>query len=419
MNKIKNLKICVIGLGYVGLPLALELGKKYNVYGYDFNQSRINELNNNIDANGEVGPSFFKKSKRIKFINDIKEAYNCNIFIVAVPTPVYKNNLPDLRNLKSATETVCKVLKKNDLVIYESTVYPGLTEDYCGGLIYKLKKFKINNDFFLGYSPERINPGDYKNTLININKLVSASNNFSLKLMKKIYGSILKAKVYEVPNIRTAELAKVLENTQRDVNIALMNELSIICNKLNINTIDVLKAAETKWNFLKFRPGLVGGHCVSIDPYYLLYQLEKIKLKSNLIKSSRFVNENFYLYIYKNIIKIAKKNKIKIKKILIIGMTFKENCNDTRNSQIIKLLEKFNKGLVDVYDPMVKKYFFLNKNIKLITKVKKKYDLIIYAVDHHIFKKINDISIKKFLKRNSILIDIKNKFSKEIVDFSI
>lgn len=419
MNKLKNIKICVIGLGYVGLPLALELGKKYNVCGYDLNKSRVDELNSNIDSNGEIKSISFCRSKKIKFINNIHEAHACTIFIVAVPTPVYKNNLPDLRNLKSATETVCKILKKNDLVIYESTVYPGLTEDYCGGLIYKLKKFKINDDYFLGYSPERINPGDYKNTLININKLVSASNNSSLKLMKKIYGSILKAKVYEVPNIRTAELAKVLENTQRDVNIALMNELSIICNKLNINTIDVLKAAETKWNFLKFRPGLVGGHCVSIDPYYLLYQLKKIKLKSNLIKSSRFVNENFYLYIYKNIIKIAKKKKIKIKKILIIGMTFKENCNDTRNSQIIKLLEKFNKGFVDVYDPMVKKYFFLNKNIKLIKKVEKKYDIIIYAVDHHIFKKINNISIKKFLKRNSILIDIKNKFSKEIADFSI
>jgi UDP-N-acetyl-D-galactosamine dehydrogenase len=419
MNKLKNIKICVIGLGYVGLPLALELGKKYNVCGYDLNKSRVDELNSNIDSNGEIKSISFYRSKKIKFINNIQEAYACTIFIVAVPTPVYKNNLPDLRNLKSATETVCKILKKNDLVIYESTVYPGLTEDYCGGLIYKLKKFKINDDYFLGYSPERINPGDYKNTLININKLVSASNNFSLKLMKKIYSSILKAKVYEVPNIRTAELAKVLENTQRDVNIALMNELSIICNKLNINTIDVLKAAETKWNFLKFRPGLVGGHCVGVDPYYLLYQLKKIKLKSNLIKSSRFVNENFHLYIYKNIVNIAKKKKLKIKKILIIGMTFKENCNDTRNSQIIKLLEKFKKKLVDVYDPMVKKYFFLNNDIKLIKKIEKKYDIIIYAVDHNIFNRINNIFIKKFLKKNSILIDIKNKFSKKIVDFSI
>jgi UDP-N-acetyl-D-galactosamine dehydrogenase len=420
MYNFKNLNICVIGLGYVGLPLALELGKKYCVYGYDLDNTRVKELNNKIDSNGEVKNFIFKKSKKIKFISDIKIARQCKVFIVAVPTPVYKNNLPDLRNLTDATKTICKVIKKGDLIIYESTVYPGLTEDFCGNLIYKNNKFILNQDYFLGYSPERINPGDSRNTLVRINKLVSGSNDYALNFSKKIYQSILKAKVFTVPNIRTAELAKVLENTQRDVNIALMNELSIICNKLDINSFDVLRAAETKWNFLKFKPGLVGGHCVGVDPYYLLYKLKKINLRSNLIKNSRYINDNFYLYIYKNIIKLLSVKKIKKKlNILIIGFTFKENCHDTRNSQIIKLIKKFKNNKVDIYDPFVKKYLFMSNKVQFIKKINKKYNVIIYAVDHKIFYNINDNYIKKILKKNSILIDLKNKFSKKIVDFSI
>ena len=323
---LKNNKIAIIGLGYVGLPLAIEFGKKYETFGYDIDQNRIKYLKKGLDKTKEFKKNYISSSKKLIFVNKIKQLENCNIFIVTVPTPIFKNNTPDLRSIIDATKKIGSILKKNSMVIYESTVYPGLTEEICIPILEKFSNLKSNKDFYYGYSPERINPGDKSHQLTNIKKIVSGSNNFSSKKIKEIYKSIIKAGIHMAPSIKVAEAAKVIENIQRDINVAFANELFKIFEKMKLNTYDVLKAANTKWNFLDFKPGLVGGHCIGVDPYYLLHKCKQIKFTSKIITAGRKVNDEMSYY-YANLINKKIKEKFKKKKIkmLVMGYTFKKN----------------------------------------------------------------------------------------------
>ena len=334
-----NNNICVFGLGYVGLPLAIEFSKLFNVVGFDKSKKRVEQLKIGIDKNNVISKNILLKSK-VNFTNEKSNIKNCNIFIITVPTPVNKNKLPNLSYLNEATKIVAKILKKQDIVIYESTVYPGLTEEVLVPILERNSKFKYNKDFFIGYSPERISPGD-KNNIKDIKKVVSGSNNPTGKKVYNLYKSIINAGVHLAPNIKTAEACKILENIQRDVNISLMNEVSIIFNKLNIDTFEVLKAAKTKWNFLDFSPGLVGGHCISVDPYYMKYKAEKIGLKTQVISSGREINEKMASNIFSRIMKFVIMNNLKLNNVGVMGLSFKENSSDMRNSQIFKLIDIF------------------------------------------------------------------------------
>ncbi len=416
-------KIGVIGLGYIGLPLAVEFGKYFSVIGYDKNKNRINDLIKGIDYSNEISFKKIKSSKKINFSNKASDLKTCNIFIVAVPTPIYQNNNPDLRLIKHSIKTISKYLKKKDIVIFESTFYPGATEDFCVPLLEKFSGLIFNNDFFVGYCPERINPGDKKNNITNINKLVSGSNKFSLKIIKNLYMKIIKAKVIATSSIKIAEAAKIIENTQRDVNIALINEISKIFNKLKIDTNEVLDAASTKWNFLDFKPGLVGGHCISVDPHYLSYIAEKNKIESKLIKTSRTINNSVPNYIINNLLKKFKnrKNYTKIS-ILIMGITFKENCSDVRNSkslEIYKLLKNKNFN-IDIFDPNVRDIDGKLNKLQIIKKPRNNYyDAIIITVKHSIFSKIGISKIKKYGKKSSLIFDLKSLFDKKYSDFRL
>ena len=422
-NNSVKFRVGVVGLGYVGLPLANSLGKKYLTIGYDYNKNRISKLKKYIDTNNELSTKDFEKSKKLIFISDEKKLSDCNIFFVTVPTPVDKKNLPDLRNLKSATKTVALNLNKGDIVVYESTVYPGLTEEILVPILEKYSKLEYIKDFNCSYSPERINPGDKKHKLQNIVKVVSASNKKTLKIVKYIYKSVIKSKVYVAKNIKTAEAAKVIENTQRDLNISLINELSIIFKKLDINIYDVLKAASTKWNFINFKPGLVGGHCIGVDPYYLTYKAKKVGYDPKIILAGRKINNLMGSYVSNLVLKKMKQKKINIKKakILIMGATFKENVPDIRNSKVIDVINYFKKrcNKVDVFDYLVKENTKLND--VLIKKIKKNYyDTIILAVAHKRFKKLGIKKIKSYGKKESILVDVKNIFnSHKLVDVNL
>ena len=333
----KESSIAVIGLGYVGLPIALEFARKFKVIGFDINQSRIDLMKKNIDPSNELDSSDFEGCD-IKFTSDLEDLKTSTFFVVAVPTPIDEHKNPDLKPLLSASKTVGKVLKKNDIVVFESTVYPGCTEEDCVPVLEKLSGLKFNIDFEVGYSPERINPGDKEHTLTKIRKIVSASSKNSLEIVSKVYGSIITAGIYEATTIKVAEAAKVIENTQRDVNISLMNELSLILNKMNINTYDVLEAAGTKWNFLKFFPGLVGGHCIGVDPYYLTYKAAEIGYHSKVIMAGRSTNDAMGGHIARQIITqlIQKEKNIKKSKVLIMGATFKENVAKHLVGTIVK-----------------------------------------------------------------------------------
>jgi len=412
--KTNNLSIAIIGLGYVGLPLLLAFNKKFKVVGFDTNKKRIRDLRKNIDFNREVSSKNIKR--KLNLTHDFNDLKDCGIYIVAVPTPLTKNRKPDLSYLKNATRIISKILYKNNLVVYESTVFPGATEDELIPILENGSKLKLNKDFFVGYSPERINPGDKKHNLSNIKKIISGSNRKATTIIRKVYNSIIRAGTYTAPDIKTAEAAKIVENVQRDLNISLMNELSIIFNKINIDTSEVLKAAETKWNFLKFKPGLVGGHCIKVDPYYLTSKAIKIGYKPNVISSGRKVNENMGHYVAKNIIKIIKNKKINPKKarIGIKGLGFKENCGDIRNSQvfnIVKYLDKFNCKIF-VEDPFVNVELLEKKfKKKFIKKSKKPFNVLVFAVSHDCYKKIGIKNLKKQLtKKNPVLIDVKSIF---------
>jgi len=409
----RNKKIAVIGLGYVGLPLAVEFGKKFEVIGFDINKNRIDLLKKNEDPNLEISKKEFLDSIHLNFSNIVEDIKDCNIYIVTVPTPIDNHKKPNLSALKKSSETIGSVLKKNDIVIYESTVYPGATEEFCAPILEKKSGLKFNIDFYCGYSPERINPGDKKHKLIDIKKITSGSTAEIALVIDDLYKEIIIAGTYKAESIQVAEAAKVIENTQRDLNIALINELTIIFKKLNIDTEAILKAAETKWNFMPFRPGLVGGHCIGVDPYYLTHKANAIGYKPEVILAGRKLNDNMASYVANEVSKLMTKKNIQIPKsnILIMGITFKENCPDYRNTQVIDLvkeLKKYNCN-VDVHDPWVSQKFIADKyNISLIDEpIKKKYDAIILAVAHDKFKLLSENLIRSYGKSNHILYDIK------------
>ena len=420
----KYLSISVIGMGYVGLPLATALSNHYKVYGFDINKQRIDELKKLNDKTKELSIQELKKSK-VKYTNQIKHIKNSNVYIVTVPTPVNDRKLPDMSSLVSSCKIIGKVLKQNDIVIFESTVYPGTTEEVCVPVLEKVSRFQYNKDFFCGYSPERINPGDKDRKLQNIVKLVSGSNKETRRKVKEIYSKIIKAGVKEVTNIKTAEASKIIENIQRDLNIALMNELSVIFNKLDIDTNEVIDGASTKWNFHKYYPGLVGGHCIGVDPYYLTYKAKKIGIQSKIILAGRKFNDDMPKVIAKEAlrrVKLIKKNSNQKVKSLILGLTFKENCPDTRNSKVTDLIEIFmrNNFEVHLHDPHVLKYNKL-KNTKLLKKLssKIKYDLIILAVPHREYIKIGVKKIKSMGNENVIFFDLKSAFKRHYSDFRL
>lgn len=408
--KIKSLGI--IGLGYVGLPLAVAFSKKYPTFGYDINNSRINDLKKGIDRTNEIESKKLKNSfKNLFLTSEINDLKNCNIYIVTVPTPVNEDKTPNLNPITEATLIVSGILKKDDIVIFESTVYPGLTEEICVPILEDGSKLKFNKEFFVGYSPERINPGDKNHTINKIIKVVSGSDKQTLKIIFKLYNSIIEAGVYKAPSIKIAEAAKVIENSQRDINIAFVNELSIIFNKMGINTGEVLKAANTKWNFLDFYPGLVGGHCIGVDPYYLAYKSKKLGYNPKVILSGREINDLMPSFIVEQILALFLKKRDSIKKcsVLILGATFKENCPDYRNSKVIEIYDLLKKieFKVDVFDPWIDNSKFKKENdFMTLEKLDEsfKYDIIILAVGHNEFRKIDP---KKFLIKNGLVFDIK------------
>ena len=408
----KNSLIGIIGLGYVGLPLAAAFASKYEVVGFDINTKRIAELNSGIDATNELTTEQLNKvvGTTLKLTTTLEDISNCTTFIVTVPTPVTSSKIPDLTPVVKATESVSTVLKKGDTVVYESTVYPGVTEEVCVPILEENTGLKFNVDFFVGYSPERINPGDKKHTITKITKVVSGSTPQTLKELSALYGSIIEAGIYEAPTIKTAEAAKVIENTQRDINIAFVNELSIIFSKMGIDTNEVLKAAGTKWNFLNFFPGLVGGHCIGVDPYYLAFKSEELGYTPEMILAGRRINDSMPTFIVSQIVKqLMKQNKnSQNASALILGATFKENCPDLRNSKVVdvyKELDEFGFN-VDIYDPeadpevFVKEYGFE----KLGKLTNKQYDVVILAVSHTCFKAINP---KELLVEEGVVFDVK------------
>ena len=420
----KKIIIGVVGLGYVGTPLAVSLGRFFNVVGFDLNKKRILELKKKIDITKETTLNEFKKAKKIIFSHKSEDLKNCNIFIITVPSPVTKSNKPDFYFLKKASKIVAQVMKKKSVIVYESTVYPGATEEQCVPILEKESRLKYNKDFFCGYSPERINPGDKSHRLEDITKIISASDKKTLKLLEYIYKKILKNGVFLASSIKVAEAAKVIENTQRDLNIALMNELSIICSKLNIETKEVVDAASTKWNFHKYFPGLVGGHCIGVDPYYLTHKSKLLGYNPKIILAGRKLNDSMANYIFSKLEKLLKIKKIKKKnlRILVLGITFKENCPDIRNSQSLKLTKliknKYNK--VFVFDEVANIDKTEDKKIILLKKLEKNtFDVIILAVPH---KKIVSKGVKKiksYLKQKSIFLDLKGYFNKGHSDFRL
>ena len=395
-----SIKPCVVGLGYVGLPLFLKLQKKIDTIGYDNNKFRITELIAKKDRNNEFSKKNLILEKKSIFTYNKSFLKNCNFFIIAVPTPVLKNNKPDLTFLKKSCETIGKYLNKDDIVFFESTVYPGITENFCGKILQKESGLKLDNDFFLGYSPERINPGDKKHSIDKIIKIVSATNNNTLKVAKKIYKKVAN-KILTNKNIKEAESAKVIENIQRDLNIGLMNEVYKVCVNSKINFSNVIKLASTKWNFLKFDPGLVGGHCLPVDPYYFSNFAEKKGIKTEVILSGRKINNSMYLYMYNKIIKDIKNLKLNIKKsrILVLGLTYKKNVSDIRNSFALKLYRLLKKKIkyLEACDP-----FLTKKNIKNIKVLHNfnidDYELILNFVNHDLFKN-KILKIKKTNKK--------------------
>ncbi len=400
-----NLNISIIGLGYVGLPLAIKLANYFNVLGFEKNKQRIKELKKFIDKNNEVSFEQLKKSK-LKYSTNIKDLKNSNIFIVTVPTPVTKSNQPDLKPLLSACKDIGKVISKESTVVFESTVYPGVTEEICGPQIKKYSNLIPGRDFFLGYSPERINPGDKVHTVDKITKVVSGDCDKTKLILKKIYGKVNFGKIFIAKNIKTAEAAKVIENTQRDINVAFVNEITKLFKKININIYDVLKTAQTKWNFLNFQPGFVGGHCIGVDPYYLAYLAKKKKIKPNLILSGRKVNNDFPIFLAKYINNCIKKKN----KILVLGITFKENVSDLRNTKVIDLIRSLKKKGHKVYvnDPCVNENEITKMNLNHTPLSKKgKYDTIILAVAHDNYKKLNYSFFVKKLNKNSKIFDLK------------
>ena len=425
INTIKDIKLGIIGLGYVGLPLALEFSKNRKVIGFDIKKKRIEELNSGIDKNLESSNEELQNSKKLNFTNNEEDLKYANCFIITVPTPIDELKKPDLQPLLQASEMIGKIIKKGDLIIYESTVYPGCTEEVCVPILEKFSNLKFNLDFFCGYSPERINPGDKKHTISNIKKITSGSTPKILDLIDNLYNEIIIAGTHRASSIKVAEAAKVIENTQRDINIALINELSMIFSKLNIDTKEVLDAAGSKWNFLNFKPGLVGGHCIGVDPYYLTYKAESVGHHPKIILAGREINDNMGSHVVSEMIKKMEEKKINIKnsKILIMGITFKENCSDIRNSGVKMVFERLKKYThnIDLYDPWtdskeIKKIYGINSQQTLN---KNDYDGIIIAVAHKIFVEMGKIEILNLCKKNHVIYDLKYLFTKDQIDLRL
>lgn len=416
------MKIGIIGLGYVGLPLAIEFAKKYKVVGFDIDPSRIDELKNGIDKTQEADLKQLGEvlqSKNLVFSSFSTDIQSCNIYIVTVPTPIDQAKKPDLKPLLEASAMVGTLLKKNDIVIYESTVYPGCTEEDCVPVLEERSGLRYNIDFFCGYSPERINPGDKVNTLTKIKKVTSGSNSETADMVNQLYGSIITAGTYMAPSIKVAEASKAIENAQRDVNISFINELALIFDKMGIDTNDVLEAAATKWNFLKYKPGLVGGHCIGVDPYYLAHKSEQLGYKPEVILSGRRVNDNMGMFVANKVVKmmIAQDMAIKNAQVLILGFAFKENCPDVRNTKVIDIYRELKSyGIhVDVYDPWANKTgVFVDYDIRLLEKITKtSYSAVILAVAHQEFLKIN---YQKLKNQGAIIFDTKSFIARDFVD---
>ena len=422
---LKEIKVGIIGLGYVGLPLAIEFSKKYPVVGYDIKKDRVNELLDGIDRTNEVDKTDLIQKPFLRFSNNIKDLEKCNFYIVTVPTPIDLNNNPDLSPLISASSLVGKVISKNNIVVFESTVYPGATEEDCIPIVESESGLILNESFFAGYSPERINPGDKTRKLSNILKVTSGSTHEAADFIDLVYSSIIDAGTYKAPSIKVAEAAKVIENTQRYINIALLNELSRIFSVLNIDTSEVLKAASTKWNFLNFQPGLVGGHCIGVDPYYLTYKSQLSGYEPEMILSSLMVNEQMPNYIVDLLVSKMKENGIVIddSRVLILGLTFKENCPDLRNTKvinIIKLLRELNIK-IDVVDPQCSLQEAMEiYNIQVSREINfSNYDAILIAVPHKEFLDLGINFIKSNIKPHGIIFDFKSIFEKELTDLRL
>jgi UDP-N-acetyl-D-galactosamine dehydrogenase len=414
----KKKKLAVIGLGYVGLPIALEFAKKIKVIGFDINAKRVEMMRNKIDPSQELESSAFDDCD-IEFTNDLDILRQANFFIVAVPTPVDEHNVPDLIPVQRASETIGKVVKKDDYVVFESTVYPGCTEEDCLPIIEALSGIKNVTDFKLGYSPERINPGDKEHTLSSIVKVVSGCDTESLDTIAKVYELVVKAGVHKASSIKVAEAAKIIENTQRDLNIALMNELSIIFDRMNINTYEVLEAAGTKWNFLRFQPGLVGGHCIGVDPYYLTHKSKELGYDSQVILAGRVINDGMAGYVAKKILQhiIQNNGNVKNAKVLVMGATFKENVSDIRNSKVadvVKELKSYSLN-VDVADPFAESAELKHEyGFELTPELSKDYDAVIVTVPHNEYKDLNDAYFASITKPHALVADLKGIFRGKI-----
>ena len=416
-------KICVIGLGYVGLPLARLFSTKYETIGFDMNQSRVDALNAGHDSTLEVSDELLQdaiKNHGFKCTSDIDDIKDCNFYVVAVPTPVDENNRPDLKPLLKASETIGKIISKGDIVVYESTVYPGVTEEECLPVVERISGLKFNTDFFAGYSPERINPGDKEHTVEKIKKVTSGSTPKIADVVDDIYNSVLVNGTHKAPSIKVAEASKIIENSQRDVNIAFMNELAKIFNAMDIDTHDVIEAAASKWNFIKLSPGLVGGHCISVDPYYLIQKAQVYGVLPRVMSSARRLNDGMGEYVANQVIKLMNKKGVMVKdsKILILGITFKENCPDIRNTKIVDIYSTLSEytNKITIYDPWaniaeVKKEY----NIDIINKLdaSKRYDAVILGVAH---KEFLSLDVRARLNTNGVVYDVKGILSREVVD---
>jgi UDP-N-acetyl-D-glucosamine/UDP-N-acetyl-D-galactosamine dehydrogenase len=421
-RKIMKNKIALIGLGYVGLPLAVEFGKKFETIGFDINEARVQELKRCEDSTLEVEPEELKQATLLSFTANLNDIQDCNIYIVTVPTPIDKHKRPDLTPLIKSSESIGKVLSKDDIVIYESTVYPGATEEVCIPILEQQSGLTFNQDFYCGYSPERINPGDKEHRVTTIMKVTSGSTPEVADKVDELYRSIISAGTHKASSIKVAEAAKVIENTQRDINIALINELALIFSKLNIDTEEVLKAAGSKWNFLPFRPGLVGGHCIGVDPYYLTHKAIEVGYHPEIILAGRRLNDSMGGYVAEQVTKLMNNKRVHVvdSNVLIMGFTFKENCPDLRNTRVVDLiteLENVNCN-VDVYDPWLDKSEAKHEyDIEPVdAPTEGKYDAIILAVAHDEFKEMGVAALRKFAKANHVLYDIKYILPAEEVD---
>ncbi|HII4612398.1 Vi polysaccharide biosynthesis UDP-N-acetylglucosamine C-6 dehydrogenase TviB [Aeromonas hydrophila] len=425
MFKMEYVKIAIIGLGYVGLPLAVEFGKKINTIGFDINRMRVAELASGADSTLECSPEELKSAAFLRYSSELNDILDCNVFIVTVPTPIDQHKQPDLNPLIKASETLGKVIKQGDVIIYESTVYPGATEEDCIPVVERVSGLKFNEDFFAGYSPERINPGDKHHRVTNILKVTSGSTPEVAEFVDQLYKSIIIAGTHKASCIKVAEAAKVIENTQRDVNIALINELSIIFNKLGIDTLEVLEAAGTKWNFLPFRPGLVGGHCIGVDPYYLTHKAQSVGYHPEMILAGRRLNDGMGQYVVSQLVKKMLKKRIQVEgaNVLVMGLTFKENCPDLRNTKVVDIvseLKEYNIN-VDIMDPWCSNNEAQNEyGLSLCEHPKvNHYDAIIMAVAHKEFREMGAQTIRSLGKNEHVLYDLKYILDKQNIDMRL